>query len=337
MIRLDRALLIPALAALGTLGCAGAPPQPRAAATLAPTSPSPIVAAATIAAPPSAPAAASSSIAPGAFPAGWVRGAPAPLDSSSRETFSSLDPQRPTVAPNALRLADLPLIEETPRPPSTQPPSNETAAPGEPARDIFITPECGRASVRNHAFGFIEVSWASQPIAAQSGGGVMLGHVKGGDGQHRYVPASWQTIDRAPGGALRFQETDAWFDVLSCKAYEARRLEALALPIAGGLAYAFRTRCPSCKGSKIETLHLLTPSAGFVPGTFDHHEIALGPGQSSSKVIALSLGAITRFRHAGAATDRATDARLGIEVMQASGEPEPTAVVYVSDMPPPRF
>ncbi len=159
----------------------------------------------------------------------------------------------------------------------------------------------------------------------------MLWHVKGGDGQHRYIPASWQTLDRAPGGALRFQETDAWFDVLSCKAYEARRLEALARPVAGGLAYAFRTRCPSCKGSKIETLHLLTPSAGFDLDTFAHHEIALGPGLSSSKVIALSLAAITRFRKAGAVTERATDARLGIEVMQASGEAEPTAVVYVSD------
>ena len=333
MIRLDHALLLPALAAIAALGCAGAPPQARVAATLAPTSPAVIVAAATITASPLAPAEASTSVSitPGAFPVGWVRGAPAPLDSASPDTLSLLDPQRPTVAPSALRLADLPLIEEAPRPLITQPPSNETAAPGEPAREIFITPGCGRASVRNHTFGFIAVGWVSQPIAAQSGGGVTLDHVKGGDGQHRYIPASWQTIDRAPGGALRFQETDAWFDVLSCKAYEARRLEALAQPIAGGLAYAFRTRCPSCKGTKIETLHLLTPSNGFEPDAFAHHEFALGPGQSSSKVIALSLNAITRFRQAGAVTERATDARLGVEVMQASGEAEPTAVVYVSN------
>ncbi|MFS8065615.1 MAG: hypothetical protein ACMG6S_04505, partial [Byssovorax sp.] len=104
-----------------------------------------------------------------------------------------------------------------------------------------------------------------------------------------------------------------------------------AQPVAGGLAYAFRTRCPSCKGTKIETLHLLTPSTGIVPDTFDHHEIALGPGQSTSRVIALSRDAIHRFHVAGSITDRAKEARLGVEVTQASGEAEPTAMVYVSE------
>jgi hypothetical protein len=125
--------------------------------------------------------------------------------------------------------------------------------------------------------------------------------------------------------------------MISCKAYEVRRMEALAQPIAGGLVYAFRTRCPRCKGADGEKLHLLTPGSGWGISPFGHLEIALGRGQSSSLVIQLGLGAIRRFSGGGAVTERATDALLGVDVVQGIGEAEPTAVVYVSDPPPSSF
>jgi hypothetical protein len=332
VIRLDRALsLLPALAALG---CAGAPRPIVAAATIA-SAPPAIVAAATIS--PATIAAPTAPIDRAAFPAGWVRGAPAPLDTTKIPASLTLGPQRPIVAPVALRLADLPAVEVTPRPLDTQRPGPNAAAPGEPSREIFITPGCERASVRNHAVGTITVGWTSLPIAPQSGGGVMLWHVKGGDGRDRYTSASWRTLDRAPGGALLYRETHAWFDMITCKAYEVRHMEAVATPIIGGLGYVFRTHCPACKAADADQLHLITPGTGWGDEPFDHAEIALGPGQSTTRVITLGTSSIRRFREAGSITSRVADAQLGVDVVQGTGEAEPTAMVYVTDPPPSRF
>jgi hypothetical protein len=166
---------------------------------------------------------------------------------------------------------------------------------------------------------------------------VSLWGVKGGDGRDRYTSASWNTLDRAPGGALRYQETSAWFDMITCKAYEVRHVDAVAQPIAGGLGYVFRTHCPSCKPADIDKLHLITPDPGWGGGAFDHTALPLGPGQSTTHVITLGNSAIRRFRESGSITSRVADAELGVEIVQGLGEVEPTAMIYVTDAPPPRF
>jgi hypothetical protein len=334
-LRLERALLllVPALAALG---CAGAAPLPAAvaprevvaAATISAPS---IVAAATISAPTPAPTE------PVAFPAGWVRGAPASIDPPAPLASLTLGPQRPLVAPVELRLADLPLVEVTPRPLDAQRPGPSVVAPGEPSREIFVAPGCSRASVRNHSVGEITVGWVSLPIAPQSGGGVSLWHVQGGDGRDRYTLASWRTLDRAPGGALLYRETHAWFDMITCKAFEVRHMEAVARPIASGLGYAFRTHCPTCKVAEVDALHLITPGSGWDSSAFDHSEIALGQGRSTTRVMTFGANALRRFHESGALTSRVADITLGVDVVQGSGESEPTAMIYLSDPPPSRF
>jgi hypothetical protein len=300
------------------------------------TRPDPIVAAATTSADPIVAAATTSAaLAPVAFPAGWARGAPAPLDPAPPLASLTLGPQRPLVAPVDLRLAELPLVEVTPRPVDTQRPGPNVAAPGEPSREIFIAPGCSRVSVRNHAVGDVTVGWLSLPIAPQSGGGVQI--QRGGDGHDRYTLASWRTLDRAPGGALLYRETHAWFDMLTCKAFEVRHVEAAAQPIASGLGYAFRTHCASCKVNETDALHLITPGSGWDQSAFDHSEIALGQGRSATRVMTFAGAAIRRFRESGAITARVADATLGIDVVQGSGESEPTAMIYVTDPPPSRF
>jgi hypothetical protein len=296
----------------------------------------PTVAAPTILPPPTVSAATIS--APGepvAFPAGWVRGAPAPLDPPPPLASLTLGPQRLPVAPVELRLAELPLVEVTPRPVDTQRPGPNVLAPGEPSREIFIAPGCSRVSVRNHSVGDVTVGWSSLPIAPQSGGGVQI--QRGGDGHDRYTLASWRTLDRAPGGALLYRETHAWFDMLTCKAFEVRHLEAVAQPIASGLGYAFRTHCASCKVTETDALHLITPGSGWDQSAFDHSEIALGQGRSTTRVMTFGNSALRRFRESGSITTRVADATLGVDVVQGSGESEPTAMIYVSDPPPSRF
>ncbi|MEP7124782.1 MAG: hypothetical protein ABJE95_27890 [Byssovorax sp.] len=326
MSRLGRALLLPALAALG---CAGAP-APRVMVAAATISPPPNVAAATIAPPPNVAAATIAPPAPAAFPDGWVRAAPAPLDLRRPPSSLSLGPQRTIVAPTPLRLADLPLIEVTPTPTDAERPGpNVLSPPGEPSREIFVAKGCSRVSVRNHAVGEISVGWGTLPIAPQSGGGVMFS--PGGDGHDRYTLASWRTLDRAPGGGLIYRETQAWFDMLTCKAFDVRHMEAVAQPLVGGLNYAFRTHCASCKAGTTDRLHLIMPNRGWGDGSFDHREIALAPGLSTSQLDTFSDAALRRFRASGAATTRAGDVTVGLEVVQGIGEPEPTAMIYVSD------
>lgn len=125
--------------------------------------------------------------------------------------------------------------------------------------------------------------------------------------------------------------------MITCKAYEVRHMEALAQPIAGGLGYVFRTRCPRCKAADVEQLHLLTPDGGWGGGSFDHSTIALGPGKSTTRVFTLGNSAIRRFRESGSVTSRVTDAQLGVDIVQGIGELEPTAMIYVSDPPPSAF
>ena len=93
----------------------------------------------------------------------------------------------------------------------------------------------------------------------------------------------------------------------------------------------------TCKAPDAEKLHLLTPDTGWGLGAFDHREITLGPGTSSTSVIQLNNNAIRRFREGGAVTTRTADTALGLEIVQGIGEAEPTAMVYVSDPPPSRF
>lgn len=341
-LRQDRVLLLlaPALAALG---CAGAaPPAPVSArpgmVAAATVSAGPTVAAQTISTTTTVAAATISTPGePHAFPAGWVRGAPAPPDPAPPLASMILGPQRQPVAPVELRLADLPLVEVTPKPLDAQRPGPNVLLPGEPSREIFVAPGCSRASVRNHSVGEITVGWVSLPIAPQSGGGVQLWHVQGGDGHDRYTSASWRTLDRAPGGALIYRETHAWFDMLTCKAFEVRHMEAVAQPIASGLGYAFRTHCASCKVTETDALHLITPGSGWGQSAFDHSEIALGQGRSTTRIMTFGNSALRRFRESGAITTRVADATLGVDVVQGSGESEPTAMIYVSDPPPSRF
>ena len=99
----------------------------------------------------------------------------------------------------------------------------------------------------------------------------------------------------------------------------------------------FRTRCPSCKPVDVDKLHPITPDTGWGGGAFDHAALALGPETSVTRVFAPGNSAIRRLRASGSITSRVADVELGVEVVQGTGEVEPTALVYVSDPPPSRF
>jgi hypothetical protein len=316
--------------AAALLGCAATPspvtPPPPSVSPPPPPAPAPLrVRAHDLAANP-----------PPAFPAGWVRNAPSLALPTSTDRIPAITTDLPPspVAPTALRLADLPSIEITPPLDAAHPPRAPLSTPF--SEEIFIAHGCSRASVKNHDFGFIQVGWFSLPITAQSGGGVSLWGVHGGDGRETYTFAGWQTIERGEGESILFEQTDGWFNMLTCKMHEARKVRVLARPIAGGLAYGFIASCPDCAPKDRRQLHLLWPESGLGGFTFTHRAVSLFAGMADSAAASVTSAGLDRLRRAGAASTRTGDASFMIEIVQGTGEAEPTATISVRGAPPER-
>jgi hypothetical protein len=283
-----------------------------------------------------------------ALPAGWVAGAPAapmppaaPPGAKSRVAMQlAASPPRAAVTPVPVALADLDTVEIAPSPTGMEVTASNAEPPGDPPEDLFIDHGCTRASVSGHAVGHIEVGWLSGAIAPQSGGGVMLYGVRGehggGDGKHRYVRASWETLDLLPGGALRFTETVARFNVVTCKAHVANRYTATARPIFGGRAFLFRTRCPACAPDLRDQLHVIAPGESFRVDDFQHKVVALAPGLGDGVVTRSDPFLTAQFARAvgrpapAPAPREGVNALVGIEAVQGLGEASPTVIAYTS-------
>jgi hypothetical protein len=327
------------LAALLLTGCAAAPaPAPASAPVPVPAS-----------APASAPATASAPVpvpvpesAP-AFPAGWIRPASAPSPvaalppSSSKSRQRLLENQfqaRVPIAPVAIRFADLPLVEVEPEPDWRKAPASPPSGPQ--PEEVRVADKSMLVLRDPNAFGSVAVSFMS----GRDGVGVYCGSSTG------WRPASWQTLSALPGGDMLFLGATAWFNHQTCKAHLWQRIKTPAKPIAGGLAFAFRSRCPRCEVGKREALHVLTPSIGwggrsvgdarFVASgaPFSHAEIALRPGGGGAISLSLSASEIETWRESGAKPERQRATLLGVDASLAAGEQEPAVVVYVADAPP---
>jgi hypothetical protein len=103
---------------------------------------------------------------------------------------------------------------------------------------------------------------------------------------------TWSSLDPLPDGAIAFEEATGFYDVEEHRAYERWRMpRARAVPILGGLAYAFRTRCAACEPGRREALHVLGAAAfseavgggasdAHFDDTFTHAHVPLDAGTS---------------------------------------------------------
>jgi hypothetical protein len=281
---------------------------------------------------------------PPAFPAGWIQAAaPSPVARSRLKQLLDLDPRRTTVAPVAFRVNDLPLVEVPPplawSSEPTAPPSDEEAKElviFKSARGSWDSESTGylaRVSVRNRAFGFMEVSGQAQPIGPWADGGVEIScGTRGGTG---WRPAEWQTLSAGPDGSLRYEEVRLWFDHQACKGWVMQRIEARAMPFAAGLAYGFRASCPRCAPDRREQLHILTPASRSARMPFQHLVMFLREGSSGADRSSFSPDDIAFWKQSGARPEREKATRFGFEVARAHGEPEPVAIFFVGDQEPP--
>lgn len=283
------------------------------------------------------------------LPAGWIAGGTAqqmteatPPGPRSLETLQ-LRQRRPrtAVTPVPLSLGDFETVTLEPAPTEAQMTATNLDMPGEPATDLIVVDKCKRASVSGHAFGYLQVGWEKEPIGPQSSRGPSLTGVRGwsglGDGQHLYVRAEWETVDHLADGTVRFNQTVARFHVPSCKAKVARRFSAVARPILGGLAYAFRERCPRCAPGARDRLHLIMPGGE----SFSHRTLKLEAGSGDFETTHASDFALQQFgRVVGRAFPHVPGDRftlIAVESTQGLGEAAPSVIAYAAEVIPSRL
>jgi hypothetical protein len=354
----DRARLHPlATAALMVLlgGCAGALRGPQPAPQTGPHAPSARPPVAAVAPPVSLmreaakePMAVEDTASPPSFPVGWTAagaaiagmGTPARGGGKSlKRLLENAGVPRIRISPVRFRISDLSRIEVEPEPDWNKEPSSRPAL--EEAKDLLNLGS--RVTVRDRPFGFVEVSFVRQPFYAfaQGGVGAYCGSSTG------YRRAEWESLKALPGGDLQYEHAVGWFDHQACKGYAVQRAKTIARPLVDGIAYAFRSSCPKCKGPG-EKLHILAPwSDGGSElngedvtrtdwGTpYSHAELPLRPGGGGSTIVRFTPSGIEEWKKSGVKPSRSRHGVLGVEVTQAVGEAEPVAVVYVADRPPP--
>ncbi|MDC0740369.1 hypothetical protein [Polyangium mundeleinium] len=134
----------------------------------------------------------------------------------------------------------------------------------------------------------------------------------------------------------RYTVVETWLDGKSCKGLVLRRYQTAVKPLAGGLAYAYRTHCATCSPAQSETLHVVIPTAmssratgGFRYWTYlmEHLELPLGLGTSGSLRARIEEASIRSWNRVVPRPLPIADVELRIETSFAAGEDEPTIVL----------
>lgn len=330
---MKRAAILALAGALTACAAAPAPVAPSSAKAPPPAPPRAALPTPSLAEPPE--------VATLALPAGWIRGG-APLPIVAEETPGTLSIRqlqingavpRPALAPVAIPISALPVAEVVERPSSERPPTSPPG--GEIASDLVVTPECRRAFVKGHKYGTMRVEYREQPIAQPEGGGVAMWELRGSRGQPGYLLATWESLELESDGAVHYRETTAWIDKTTCEARVARKVALTPVPLPGGLAFAFLERCPTCAPDAREKLRVVYPDHGGMNWRpIASRSAAIQPGTGQMIKHTIELAAILDFRASGVAVSARVDQAIGIEVVQGTGEIEPTVIAYASDAGP---
>lgn len=277
--------------------------------------------------------------------------APPPLEPRSSPWFHSrpqsetaerdLDhPRRPSVVTVPVHVGDLPLASDE--------------APLESELSIAITPsgwrEAGstqehvRLDLRGAPYGLIEVGqrvgWLGGAFAGRDAGTVAP---CGGAGAPM-EPARWTTVSRE-GGAVVVAISRGWYDARRCSVTAASRSVARAAPLVPSAEVHAFLRCDDgCPRG--EDLVLVLPATRSATaeglrgsdvrrGPFSLLTVPLRPGMARSFVARVLDADVAAFR-TELGDDRELDRSDGgvvvdVEVVQTSADPEPVAVIHVSE------
>jgi hypothetical protein len=154
-------------------------------------------------------------------------------------------------------------------------------------------------------------------------------------------PVDSYTLARRPDGSFHYVHMHAWLNYATCKGLLLRSFDAPVVPIAGGLGYAYRSRCPRCKPGETESLHVITASMDrgnvtadrgkfqYWTSLIDHIEIPIDPGTGSTLTAQFSSETVARWKPVAPRPLPTRPMSLRMEVTRAASERAATALVWV--------
>ena len=226
------------------------------------------------------------------LPKGWTRGASElqALPAPPQREFGSMQANhefsfrtRPPVPGGRVDIDALPVVDLTPSIVPAEPPAAlPTGSPG----DILVINRKSklRVSVNGFEAGFIQAGKSIPTAVGRQSEGGLVGVCGGGSGGIR--PLSYEALRRVDTkGSIELVWARGFLDTAACRAVILERRTARPAHVAGGVVFAFRTRCPGCAPEEREVLHVLTPQLvdkfdKSVP--FEHRRLPLSAGKSGA-------------------------------------------------------
>jgi hypothetical protein len=155
------------------------------------------------------------------------------------------------------------------------------------------------------------------------------------------VPARWMTLAPGPKGKVTLRVVDAWFDQSSCATSVVRVTNVEPAPLLGGLVYAFRSKCDSCK--ERDSVTIVSPplslvaqgtvgkSAKVSSGNFMVAKLLLGKGAASSFGGTLAAHVAENwYTSLGVENALRGDAVIGVDVSHVVTDERPVAIAYAT-------
>jgi mono/diheme cytochrome c family protein len=186
-------------------------------------------------------------------------------------------------------LAALPVVETAPASPFDErdpaPPNAVTE------KDLVWRSSC--AAVSGHAAARLSLDWRTTGMTSRLERCV---YAPDADGFRLWATASIVTVDPAPGGSIHFVSKDGFIRRGTNELHVTRRVDAVASPIAGGAAFAFRSRCAACSEGERDVLEIVFPSDG--DEIFDVRRLSLEPSRSSHLLTSVLPTSVAAFAKA---------------------------------------
>ncbi|MEJ7732145.1 MAG: hypothetical protein WKG00_23415 [Polyangiaceae bacterium] len=267
---------------------------------------------------------------------------PAETTPGPRSLRALREQKRPVRRPASVEeipLDQVPMVETTPL---------DATAPREATGEVApeVVRRDGGVAVLGLGFGSFSVGWVGPvPIAEpadaepRAAGSTLPGqiaidawHFRGGD---PWVRAEWLAMVQGEGGPEVIW-AHGWYGWRSGQTRVERRIRTPVRAAAGGMAYVFRARCPSCALGQRDVLQVVLPGPGFSQAPIGIEPIALSTASGGSVIRAVSRQAVARLRALAPELPAGKDLVLGVEVTRAIGEAQSTVLVRVREAPPDR-
>jgi hypothetical protein len=202
-------------------------------------------------------------------------------------------------------------------------------------RSVFV-------SVKNASLGNVRAGWSEGRFGAgQRGASVTCTKLAPVHG--RYVPLSWTSFEKRPGGGLSMVSAVGVFDLAECEGLVRERSTITLTALPHGVFFGFREECKDCGGGQRVVL-VGPPLVGAQAssqggdasvgshGSYSLTRLTLRKGGSAAVQARVQAGTIDTWRAQVSPTVAALTGELlvGVDLVQGVRDAAPEAVVYAT-------